>query len=119
MASDGKWYRPEQHPNYFPPPPSTAAFNDLPTEEQRQRGSGVTVVIRFLIALGALLILGGLYVWHNGSYNYSICSKVNADLGPGTVSCSATAGRVGFFVFLSGIGVLVMALLVRIAEVWA
>jgi hypothetical protein len=20
-ASDGKWYRPEQHPNYRPPPP--------------------------------------------------------------------------------------------------
>lgn len=32
QASDGKWYPPEQHPNYRPPPPSPAPSVDPPEQ---------------------------------------------------------------------------------------
>jgi hypothetical protein len=32
QASDGKWYPPEQHPNYRPPPPSAAPSVDPPVQ---------------------------------------------------------------------------------------
>ena len=124
QASDGKWYRPEQHPNYLPPPPPTAALTDsedTPTDGTYHRGHSIRILIRFITLVGVLVVIAGVYLWHLGSMDYMTCNAVNALVAPlvAPTHCSQTLGHNGFLLFLSGIGVLVVGMLVRIAEVGA
>jgi hypothetical protein len=67
QASDGKWYRPEQHPNYLPPPPSQVIAAPYPgppsyAPPQRSDTNGLAIAslvlsILWLVGLGSLLAI--------------------------------------------------------------
>lgn len=68
QASDGKWYRPEQHPNYLtppPPPPSQVMVTPYSTTQpyqpvQAQSGTNGLAVASFVLSLLWIVGLGSL-----------------------------------------------------------
>lgn len=81
-------------------------------------GPGARILTRLLVILGVLMTIAGLAVWIDGTSNHETCTSVNQfTKGPVPPSnCSQTPGHVGFIIFLAGLGVLVLACLVRIAR---
>jgi hypothetical protein len=123
LASDGKWYAPESHPNYVPPPSpppltpppppkwtqapqdSPAASSGQPTSVQ-QSGTGFSLASikplpGIVIGAGAVLALGSLLPW------------ATVTSGFGSISVNGTSGDGDITLVFGIIGVVMGVLLVR------
>ena len=72
---------------------------------------------RVLLVVGALSTLIGLLLWFVGRSSYNFCTGTN-DLSGGLVrqNCSMASAHVGLILFLCGIGAILLAGRIRIAE---
>ena len=116
VASDGRWYAPEQHPNYqvprpIPPPPNPPAgfgqpppsyiITTAPPKNRKKKGRVILMVLAGLGALIAILIavliivgvFEGIHSGHSNSYRGGdgavsrvVSSETPVDRGAGTGS---------------------------------
>jgi hypothetical protein len=132
VASDGKWYPPQTAPPPPPPPPPpsdaipgnadlSASAPGMPASGIAKGNEGARILTRLLVSVGVLLTIGGFATWQSGSSSYQACIAANKFLSGSPVTlinCSKTLDNVGLILAFSGIGVLVLALLLRFAERW-
>jgi hypothetical protein len=98
-----------------PSPPDQGRKRQMGIDEG---GPGARIATRLLVILGVVVIIAGLGIWADGSSNYSACTASNKYLN-GVVAasnCSQTLGRVGFILFLAGVGLVVLAFLLYFAR---
>ena len=113
QASDGKWYQPESHPNYVPPPTPPPAPITSPGWTQppvgaasHQSGTGFTLnsikpLPGTVIGSGAVLALGSVLPWATVSSAF------------GSISVNGTSGDGGITLVLGVIAIVMGVLLVR------
>lgn len=76
LAPDGKWYPPEQHPNYQPPPsPPPPAPQSSQDEKQRW----LKISLWFAVGLTVLLVIGSL---RNVADKQTTATTSNASVAP-------------------------------------
>jgi hypothetical protein len=113
QAADGKWYPPEQHPSYSPPPPPglVPGHYTLDAHAVAQRTNGLAV---------AAMVLGIVWFWWVGSILALILGfvalrqiKERNESGRGMAVAGIVLGCVGIGV---GVVVLLVAFLVSKAN---
>jgi len=113
QASDGKWYRPEQHPSYSPlPPPGLVPGYYTPNPRAAPQSTNGMAI--------ASMVLGIVWFWWIGSilaliFGYAALRQIKErnESGRGMAVAGMVLGCVGVGV---GIIVLVVALLVSKAH---
>jgi Domain of unknown function (DUF4190) len=113
QASDGRWYGPEQHPSYAPPPPPgpVPGYYTLNPGAVPQRTNGMAI---------AAMVLGIVWFWWIGSilaliFGYVALRQIKErnESGRGMAVAGIVLGCVGIGV---GVIVLFVALLVSKAH---
>jgi hypothetical protein len=111
MASDGRWYSPEQHPSYAPPPPH-GLVPDYYTRNPRampQPTNGLAI---------AAMVLGIVWFWWVGSilaliFGYVALRQIRVrdESGRGMAVAGIVLGCVGI-----GVGVIVLAVALLVSR---
>jgi hypothetical protein len=116
LASDGKWYPPESAKPPPPPPPPPPA--PAPHVALEPTGHGALILNRMLAIVGVLTAIVGAFFWFDGSSSNQSCQAVNnflAGTGAGT-NCSSSQTHIGEILLLVGLGLIVLAIILRIVR---
>ena len=101
VASDGKWYPPENHPDYIqgvaaaPPPsnhPPQPSTTHLPPRSAPVAGTGVKIAPMqwAMLGAGAVAILGVLTTWVTASAGFLSLSENGISSGDGKLALLVT-----------------------------
>jgi hypothetical protein len=126
QASDGRWYRPEQHPNYLPPPPSQVISAPYPgpppylplparTDTNGLAIASLVLSILWILDLGSLLAIAFALVARR-----QIRWSAGAQGGAGIAVAGLVIGIVGLAVTVLGmVGALVGSTVITSTSTYA
>jgi hypothetical protein len=114
QSEDGSWHPEEWAPVLDHP---QAPVGSSTSSEDR----GIRVLSVFFAILGAVAVVAGIGLWFSGDAAYRSCQAVNSFAGAVAPAqqCTHTTAHIGMIVLLSGIGAVVLAGLIKWADLIA